>query len=100
MKRASTLFVAGFLAVWTGFPAAPGAAWAGSTPLQMEELEVRGLREKPGVLYIPVNPGIALPSPVRYDLFLEDMARPVLPREILPEASPAGETRDGGESFD
>jgi len=45
----------------------------------MEELEVRGLREKPEVLYLPVHRGIALPSPVRYDLFLEDMARPILP---------------------
>lgn len=48
-------------------------------PLQMEELEVRGFREKPEVLYLPVHRGTALPSPVRYDLFLEDMARPVFP---------------------
>ena len=51
----------------------------GDAPIQMEELEVRGLREKPEVLYLPVHRGIALPSPVRYDLFLEDMARPILP---------------------
>jgi hypothetical protein len=100
MSRAVALFVTGFLAVLPFTAGERGSAWAGSTPVQMEELEVRGLREKPGVLYIPVNPGIALPSPVRYDLFLEDMARPVLPREILPEALPAGEPRDGGGYLD
>jgi hypothetical protein len=45
----------------------------------MEELEVRGLRETPEILYLPVQRVIDLPSPVRYDLFLEDMARPVVP---------------------
>jgi len=63
------------------------AAGGGSHSLRMEELEVRGLREKPEVLYLPVHRGITIPSPVRYDLFLEDMARPVFPREVLPEAS-------------
>jgi hypothetical protein len=53
----------------------PGAA----SSLRMEELEVRGLREKPGTLYLPVHRGIDLPSPVRYDLFLEDAARPFDP---------------------
>lgn len=56
----------------------------GSAPLLMEELEVRGLREKPGVLYLPAHRAVAPPSPVRYDLFLEDMERPVLQRGILP----------------
>jgi len=49
----------------------------GSAPLVMEELEVRGLREMPEDLYLPVHRGVSLPSPVRYDLFLEDMERPV-----------------------
>lgn len=58
-------------------------AW-GTAPLQMEELEVRGLREKPDVLFLPVHRGIDLSSPVRYDLFLGDMERPVDPQGILP----------------
>ncbi len=61
-------------------------------PLLMEELEVRGLRERPEVLYLPSHRGIAPPSPVRYDLFLEDMERPVLQRGILlgtPQAVPS-----------
>ncbi len=56
----------------------------GSAPLLMEELEVHGLREKPGVLYLPAHRAVAPPSPVRYDLFLEDMERPVQDRTILP----------------
>jgi hypothetical protein len=51
----------------------------GSAPLRMEELEVFGIQEKPEVLYAPVHRGIALPSPVRYDLFLDDMGRPIVP---------------------
>ena len=73
-----------------GFAAEKPAAGGGSHSLRMEELEVRGLREKPEVLYLPIHRGITIPSPVRYDLFLEDMTRPVFPREILPETSPAG----------
>ena len=72
-----------------GFSAEKPAAGGGSHSLRMEELEVRGLREKPEVLYLPIHRGITTPSPVRYDLFLEDMTRPVFPREILPETSPA-----------
>ncbi len=63
----------------------------GNEPLRMEELEVSGLRDKQEVLYQPVPRGIVLPSPVRYDLFLEDMGQPVLDREFLP-----GESRTGG----
>ena len=51
----------------------------GNAPLRMEELEVLGFQEKPEVLYTPVHRGIALPSPVRYDLFLDDMERPIVP---------------------
>jgi hypothetical protein len=66
----------------------------------MEELEVRGLREKPGVLYLPVHRGITILSPVRYDLFLEDMARPVFPREVLPDALQADGIPRQGASID
>lgn len=100
MNRALAFLATGFLAALLGITADPRSASAGSTPVRMEELEVRGLRERPGVLYVPVNPGVALASPVRYDLFLEDVARPVLPREVLPVASPSGETRRGGGSLD
>jgi len=76
----------GILAAAPGFAAEKPATRGESHSLRMEELEVRGLREKPGVLYLPVHRGITIPSPVRYDLFLEDMARPVFPREVLPGA--------------
>ena len=84
-------FLAILLLSAAGSPAAEPrkVSGGGQHSLRMEELEVRGLREKPDVLYLPVPAGIALPSPVRYDLFLEDLTRPILPREILPEASPA-----------
>jgi len=98
MKRGVSLIVILFLAVARGHAAEPPGGTGGgneplrmeelevwgSAPLRMEELEVHGLREKPEVLFPPVHRGIALPSPVRYDLFLEDMARPVYPREISP----------------
>ena len=82
------------------FAAKKPAAGGGSHSLRMEELEVRGLREKPEVLYLPVHRGIAIPSPVRYDLFLEDMARPVFPREILQEAPGADGIPRQGASID
>jgi len=55
----------------------------GDAPLRMEELEVRGFQDKSD-LYLPVHRSVALPSPVRHDLFLEDMARPVFPRGGFP----------------
>ena len=61
----------------------------GEAPLRMEELEVRGLRDAPEILYLPVHRVIDLPSPVRYDLFLEDMARPVIPPDGAPGRSEA-----------
>jgi len=88
------------LAAVPGFAAEKPAAGGGSHSLRMEELEVRGLREKPEVLYLPVHRGIAIPSPVRYDLFLEDMARPVFPREILQEAPGADGIPRQGASID
>lgn len=86
MRRAAAFLAFCILAAAPGFAAEKPGAGRGSNSLRMEELEVRGLREKPGVLYLPVHRGITIPSPVRYDLFLEDMARPVFPREVLPEA--------------
>ena len=83
-----------------GFAAEKPAGVGGSHSLRMEELEVRGLREKPEVLYLPVHRGITIPSPVRYDLFLEDMARPVFPREILQEAPGADGIPRQGASID
>ena len=55
MKRALLLFAILALFRRTGFHggAAPGRRRA--RPLRMEELEVRGLREKPEVLYLPVH---------------------------------------------
>ena len=58
--------------------------------LTMEELEVRGFREKPGQLYVSVPNHVFLPAPVRYDLLREDLARPILPWEIV-EENPGGE---------
>jgi len=71
----------------------------GDAPLRMEELEVLGRRQTPEVLYLPVHRGIALPAPVRYDLFLEDMEKPVFPREISPQKRPADRTFDQGSSI-
>ena len=82
MRRAAVFLALWFLAAApAGLAAEKPAAGGGSHSLRMEELEVRGLREKPGVLYLPVHRGITIPSPVRYDLFLTDMARPVFPPE-------------------
>lgn len=68
-----------------GPTASSGTAHAGSTDerlLSMEELEVHGRRDKPDELYLPVAEGIRHPAPVRFDLFREDMTRPILPGEI------------------
>jgi hypothetical protein len=100
MRRAAAFLAFCILAAAPGFAAEKPAAGRGSNSLRMEELEVRGLREKPEVLYLPVHHGITNPSPVRYDLFLTDMARPVLPREIRTETPPAGETTEQGASID
>jgi hypothetical protein len=99
MRLASAFLALCILATAPGF-AAEKSARGGPDSLRMEELEVRGLREKPGVLYLPVHHGNSNPSPVRYDLFLADMARPVLPREIHAETSPAGEITEQGDSID
>jgi hypothetical protein len=108
MKRGIGLVLILFLTVAQGLAAEPPGGtgsrkeplrmeelevW-GNAPLRMEDLEVRGFRETPDVLYLPVHRGIALPAPVRYDLFLEDMEKPVFPRDISPQKRPAGRTFD------
>ena len=100
MKKALAILVLGSLAASTGFAAEPRSMRKGSTPLHMEELEVRGIREKPETLYLPVHAGIVLPTAVRYDLFRNDMTRPVLPGEVVPEALPAGRTENEGAYYD
>ncbi|MGA6994415.1 MAG: hypothetical protein WBX50_11025 [Candidatus Deferrimicrobiaceae bacterium] len=55
--------------------------------LSMEELEVRGFRDKPGQLYVSVPNRVFSPPPVRFDLFREDLARPIPPWEITGEHS-------------
>ena len=62
----------------------------GGKPLTMEDLEVRGYREKPDQLYLPVPPKIFHPSPVRVDLFLEDRTRPVMPWVITRDTTAKG----------
>jgi hypothetical protein len=96
MRCAAAFLALCILATATGFAAEKTAVGGGPDSLRMEELEVRGPREKPGVLYLPVHHGITIPSPVRYDLFLTDMARPILPREIPMKTSPAGELTEHG----
>ena len=99
--RCTVMFLAFcMVAAAPGVAAEKPAAGGGSHSLRMEELEVRGLREKPEVLYLPVHRGIAIPSPVRYDLFLEDMARPVFPREVQPGAPRADGIPSQGASID
>jgi len=100
MRRAAAFLAFCVLATAPGFAAEKPAAGGGSNSLRMEDLEVRGLREKPGVLYLPVHREISIPSPVRYDLFLKDMTRPVFPREVLPEAPRADGIPRQGASID
>ena len=64
------------------FPGEAHAADKDRPSLTMEELEVRGRREKPDRLFLPVPGAIRHVAPVRFDLFREDMTKPVLPWEI------------------
>jgi hypothetical protein len=100
MMRAAVFLALCILAAAPAFAAEKPAAGGGPHSLRMEDLEVRGLREKPEVLYLPVHRGITIPSPVRYDLFLEDMARPVFPRDVLPEDPRADGIPRQGASID
>ncbi len=86
MQRRSLLLMV-FLgaAITAGAVILPGkgrAAETGRPSLTMEELEVRGRREKPDRLFLPVPGAVRHVAPVRFDLFREDMTRPVLPWEI------------------
>lgn len=58
------------------------AADRNQPPLTMEELEVRGKREKPDKLFLPSPGGMRHSPSVRFDLFREDVTRPVHPGEI------------------
>jgi hypothetical protein len=82
MKRVAPFFAILVLFATQGFTVEPPPGDGRAAPLRMEELEVRGLREKPEVLYIPVPRAIDISSPVRYDLFLDDMTRNVFPWEF------------------
>lgn len=77
---------------------APGAE--GRAPLKMEELEVRGILEKPGRLYLPRPTQVLLPLPVRFDFFREDMVRPILPWEITNDRLSYGGDRESGNASD
>jgi hypothetical protein len=77
----------------------PGAG-GGPPPLRMEELEIRGLLEKPDRLYVPAPGQIVFPLPTRYDLFREELARPVLLREIANDGTTNGGDRDSGHAGD
>jgi len=99
MTRGRTKLVALALAglIGSGVVMETGKARAAGTdhpPLTMEELEVRGRREKPDKLYLPVPRGIRTPAPVRFDLLREDMTRPILPWEIDSRKKPVGGKRD------
>jgi hypothetical protein len=94
MKKVLVLLVLLALPAARGFAADRPKAEDSAAPLHMEDLEVRGIREKPEVLYLPVHRGISLPSSVRYDLFLVDMSRPVTPREIEPQTPSPGGTME------
>jgi len=99
MTRGRTKLAALALAGLIGFGMVMGtgkarAAATDKAPLTMEELEVRGRREKPDKLYLPVSWGIRHPAPVRFDLLREDMTRPILPWEIESRNKPVGGKRD------
>ena len=99
MTRRRTKLVALALAglIGSGMVMGTGKARAAATdkaPLTMEELEVRGRREKPDKLYLPVSQGIRHPAPVRFDLLREDMTMPILPWEIDSRDKPVGGKRD------
>ena len=101
-KRAVWRIIAWLLAgVFVGgiFPPQGEAQETGaeSPLLTMEELEVRGFREKPGQLYLSVPNQVFLPAQVRYDLLREDLSRPILPWEIV-EENPGGEHLKNRES--
>ena len=89
MMRRRSLLVMVFLgaSITSGMVMFPGEAHAADKDrpsLTMEELEVRGRREKPDRLFLPVPGAIRHVAPVRFDLFREDRTKPVLPWESDP----------------
>ncbi len=76
---------AGFLPPLARSQGAPG----GSSPLTMEELEVRGIRTKPGRLFFSAANPAPAPAEPRMDLFRDDLDKPILPWEI-PQTPPSG----------
>lgn len=78
----------------------PSRTVGGPSPLKMEELEIRGLLEKPDRLYIPGSRQTLFPLPTRFDFFLEDLSRPVLPWEITNDRIPNGGARESGDAVD
>ncbi len=78
----------------------PSGAGVGTSPLKMEELEVRGLLEKPDRLYLPASRQTLFPLPTRFDFFLEDLSRPVLPWEITNDRIANGGARESGDAID
>lgn len=84
-RRSLLLMVLLGAAITSGAAIFPGKVCAANKDrpsLTMEELEVRGRREKPDRLFLPVPGSIRHVAPVRFDLFREDMTKPVLPWEI------------------
>lgn len=59
--------------------AADARAAQAPPPLAMEELEVRGSRDKPGPLFLPGPKPVFHYAPVHLGLFTEEMTKPVLP---------------------
>jgi len=95
------LILAGLIGVGTAIiPAKALAAGRDQPPLTMEELEVRGHRERPDRLFLPVPKGIRHAAPVRFDLFREEMTTPVLPLEINRRNRLEGGNRDYEYAFD
>lgn len=80
-------------------PGAPPETGSRAAPLSMEELVVRGMQEKPDSVFVPVPAAIFTPAPVRFDLFLEDLAKPILPAEI-PTLDTKGERLGDGPAPD
>ncbi len=78
----------------------PSGTVGGPSPMKMEELEVRGFLEKPDWLYLPVSRQTISPLPTRFDFFLEDLSRPVLPWEITNDRIQNGGARGSGDAID
>lgn len=92
---AAAAFVAAVLSAGNSF-----GAGEETPPLSMEELEVRGVIEKPDRLYVSMPKPIFDPAPVRFDLFSEDLGSAVCPPEIGQETPPSGGALEDGDALD